>query len=288
MRLHPCNNYRNLAIALLVSLLFLAPGRLARAHGDVHLQIAAITKSLANLDGKHAKASSQRAALHHQRGELFRADGDWAAALADYELAASLDPNLTVIHLSRGRVLWESSRPTQAIVSLSTFLANEPSHGEAMLLLARSYRSLGESQQAEMWFARALTHLQAPLPDYYLERIDNLQQLHHVAASREALEQAISRLGRLFVLVDALRQLEQGAGNQHAALALYQELIASYPNNFWLQADYADYLQSLARVSDATQARRAILQHLDALSKPKQQSKPLRKLRTRIENQLTK
>ena len=84
----------------IVAMLCLGVASEARAHGDLHEQIVAVTRLL--------EREPRSAALFHKRGELERAHRDYAAAFQDYDRALELDPALDVVHLSRGRALLET------------------------------------------------------------------------------------------------------------------------------------------------------------------------------------
>ena len=66
------------------------------------------------------------AELYLKRGELLGADRQWKAALADYERAAHLDPELTAVDLCRGVMLLEAGQPQPARLALDRFLSNNP------------------------------------------------------------------------------------------------------------------------------------------------------------------
>src|SRR5690349_12186236 len=61
---------------------------LARAHGDIHLQIEQINPQI---------EKTPTAALYLKRGELYRLDEDFKAALADFDQVERLDPTLDAI-----------------------------------------------------------------------------------------------------------------------------------------------------------------------------------------------
>ena len=77
----------------------------ARAHEGLHEQIVAITAKI--------KRDPKNASLYLQRGELYRLHRDWTRAAADYDRASRLQPNLTIVDLARGKMLFES-RPFPA------------------------------------------------------------------------------------------------------------------------------------------------------------------------------
>src|SRR5258705_1703565 len=97
------------------------PNRL-HAHGDLHLQIMQVTEQLAK-DPRNAE-------LYLKRGELHRSHQAWDEAQADYDRAISLDPGLTVIDFTRGRMFLEAGWLNSAKVSLDRFLRQHTNHVE--------------------------------------------------------------------------------------------------------------------------------------------------------------
>src|SRR5437899_764248 len=71
------------------------------AHGDLHLQIEEVTKRIMQ--------EPRNGELYLKRGELHRAHQDWDAAQADYDQASSLNPNLTVVDLGRGKMFLDAN-----------------------------------------------------------------------------------------------------------------------------------------------------------------------------------
>src|SRR5688572_19884384 len=97
----------------------------APAHGDLHDQIATVTRQI-NRDPTNASA-------YLKRGELHRVHGAWEAALGDYEQVTRLDPHFGAIDYFRGRMLLEANRPKPARECLNRFLTSQPDHAEALI-----------------------------------------------------------------------------------------------------------------------------------------------------------
>ena len=143
----------------LVLLFGLARPSPAPAHGDLHDQIAAVTRQI-NRDPTDA-------ASYLKRGELHRVHGDWDAALNDYTQVARLDPDFGAIDFFRGRMLLEADRPKSARKFLNRFLTRQPDHAEALIARARVLVKLDKPDSAARDFTRALGHLPEPKPEYY-------------------------------------------------------------------------------------------------------------------------
>lgn len=254
----------------LLSLVLMLCAAQARAHGDLHDQIRALTVEL--------RAHPRDATRYHKRGELHRAHGEHAQALADYARAESRDPALQVVHLSRGRVLLEAGDAARAQKSLSRFLELQPGHSEAMLLRARAWAKLGQHADAERDFAALLSSVADPLPDLFLERAANLQAAGDVAAALAVLEEGLRRLGSLVVLEDATLDHELQLGRIDAALGRLDRLLASAPRKETLLARKAAVLEAADRREQAAAVRAQALAAIDALPEAKRKVPAMRRL----------
>lgn len=79
----------------------------ARSHGETDHQIAHLTRLL--------ESDSRNPVLFWQRGELYRVRENWAAAVSDFEKAASLDPQEFSADFGRGLVLLDRGCPDAAL-----------------------------------------------------------------------------------------------------------------------------------------------------------------------------
>lgn len=247
----------------------------ARAHGDLHEQIQALSAQL--------RADGGNALLFHKRGELYRAHRDYSAALADYARAERLDPGLAVVQLSRGRALLELGRAAPARAALSAFLLRQPDHAEALLLRARSQARLGARAAAERDFERALEALADPLPDLFLERAENLREWGRPEPALAVLELGIERLGPLVTLESAALELELRLARFDAALARIDAMRAQAPRPEQLLARRAEVLQRAGRAEEACAAREQALAALAQLPPAKQRVPSARELQQRLE-----
>src|ERR1044072_6131288 len=115
-------------ICLVVICVALVPS-FVYAHEGLHEQIAAITAKI--------KRDSKNASLYLQRGELHRLHRDWTRAAADYDRAARVQPDLKIVDLARGKMLFESGRFKHARLTLDRFLSQQPDHYEGLITRAR-------------------------------------------------------------------------------------------------------------------------------------------------------
>lgn len=190
----------------------------AQAHDDVHAQIEQLTEIM--------KKKPDDAMLWHKRGELYRAQHEYAHALSDFAQAEMIDPGLEVVYLSRGRVFFESARYPDAYRALTSFLQMAPGHAEALLLRARTRIHLGQRNAADLDFAGALEHSATPTAELFVERAQNLAQGGKASPALAVLEEGISKLGPLATLEEAALAIEQRTKRYDAALRRIDAMLA--------------------------------------------------------------
>lgn len=205
------------ALTLAALLCALVPGG-AGAHGDLHDQIADVTRQI--------ERRPADARLYFKRGELHRLHGERKAALADYDRAALRDPGLGEVDLGRGKALFEAGRLPESRAALDRFLAKRPDHADARLSLARVLVSLRLPDEADAEFARAIDLAGRPKPDLYFERAKALAAAARLDAAIRVIDDGIARLGPLAALDDLAVSIERRRGNHGAALARLDRLHA--------------------------------------------------------------
>src|SRR5215207_7302653 len=95
----------------------------AHGHAELLLQIEEISREI--------EKKPQAAELYLKRGELRRTHLDWDLALADYERALALSPDMPTIDLLRGRLFLEAGWTLSARAFLDRFVARNPAHLDA-------------------------------------------------------------------------------------------------------------------------------------------------------------
>lgn len=210
---------RSVRRALILALLLcgLGTGR-ASAHGDLHDQIAEVTRQIARRPND--------ARLYVKRGELHRFHGERDAALADYDKAARIDPTVAEIDLGRGRAFLEDGRPAEGRAALGRFLERRPDHAEGRLSLARALVRLRRPLEADAEYAQAIRLVGQPKPDLYFERATALASSGRVDAAIRVLDEGIERLGSLAALEDLAVSLERRRGTWDGALARLDRISA--------------------------------------------------------------
>jgi tetratricopeptide (TPR) repeat protein len=262
-----------LAAALSLTLL----SSYAQAHEGLHEQIVAITAKI--------KRDPKNATLYLQRGELHRLHRDWTRASADYDRAARLQPELTVIDFVRGKMFFESGRLHRAKITLDRFLAQQPNHFESLVTRARVLAKLGSTRDAINNFTQALAL--SPDPDLYLERAQvTARHGKHIDDALNGLDEGIKRLGPLFTLQLAAIDLELRRHTYDAALARLDIVMSqSERKETWL-VRRGEILTVAGRSTEARAAFQAALTSIASLPPDHRQTRSITALQLRIRSAL--
>lgn len=175
---------RHGAVCIAVAICACIPA-LVSAHGDLHEQIAALTKRIAQ--------RPDNPELYLKRGELHRAHRAWNAALADYDRALRLDPALDAAIFCRGLLMLDTGRPGPARRELDRFLAVHPDQAMARLARARALVKLGGPLAVVGDYSRALAL--KPDPDWYVERALALEAAGPAHVRRRTTSSEYARIG---------------------------------------------------------------------------------------------
>src|ERR1051325_1900267 len=254
---------------------------LARGHGDVHEQIAAVSVEI--------ERNPRDAGLHFKRAELHRVHRDWKLALADLTRASQLDPRLPNLEFCRGRLLFDANQFAEAKVTLDRELRVHPEHVEALLLRARAEASLNLRAAAIEDFSRAIALAREPQPDWFIERARLRATLGDdgIARALDGLDDGIKRLGRLVALQQTAIELELARRNFDGALARLDEITArSARKESWL-AQRGDILVRAGRTGEAREAFAAALAAIETLPPAHRGTSAVTDLEKRIREQLS-
>lgn len=267
---------------ILLILLTCCPGSAwVLAHGDLHDQIAALTKQI--------QTDPRNAELYLKRGQLHRAHGEWDPAMADFDQVATLDPRLTIVDLVRGKTLLDANWPVSAKVALDRFLAKQPKHADALATRARVLVKLNQPLAAAEDFTRAITHRPEPEPDLFIERAQAL-----AAAGDDKIDQAlrgldagIKKLGPLVTLQFPAIELELKRKHYEAALARLETMAAQSPRKETWLARRAEILKLAGRLDEARAAQKAALAAIESLPPSRRQIKATLDLEARLRAELS-
>jgi hypothetical protein len=207
------------------------------------------------------EAAPVDARLHLRRGTLLRMERAFERALADFEHAAALQPDLSGLDFAIAQLWLDAGRPERAYATLDRLLAREPADAHARVLRARSSVALGDRPAAIADLTTALGRFAWPMPELYLERAALQRSLgtSQLPAALAGLDEGIARLGSAYTLVEAAigieLELEHWAGAFARSDAL-PELLLRQPE--W-QARRADWLRASGREDEARAAYRSAL-----------------------------
>lgn len=259
-------------VSVAVCLALLSP--VARAHEGLHEQIQAITARI--------KRDPKNASLYLQRGELYRLHRDWARASADYNRAARLKPDLKIIDLARGKMLFESGRLQHAKLMLDRFVGRQPGHFEGVLTRARVLTKMGARSDAVFDFTQALAVAPIPDPDLYVERAQVIAgDEKRISEALNSLDDGIKKLGPLVTLQLAAIDLEMRRRNYDGALSRLDLIAAqSERQEAWL-VRRGEILKLAGRAEEARAAFDAALVAIESLPPERRQNRTITALQLR-------
>jgi tetratricopeptide (TPR) repeat protein len=251
------------------------PDRL-RAHGDLHLQITQVTEQLAR-DPRNAE-------LYLRRGELHRSHQDWDDAQADYDRAISIDPGLTIVDFTRGRMFLEAGWLNSAKVSLDRFLRQHTNHVEALVTRARTLVKLNQALDAARDYTAAIQRMPTGRPELYIERAQALTAAGdaHYSEALRGLDEGIQNLGALVTLQLYAIDIELKRKNFDAALDRLEKISAQSPRKETWLARRGEILQQAGRNDEARQAYQNALNAMATLPPARRNVPAMLELEKRI------
>ena len=270
---------KRLVALVTVAICVAALSSFVRAHEGLHEQIVAITAKI--------KRDPKNASLYLQRGELYRLHRDWARASADYDRAARLQPDLKIVDLARGKMLFESGRLQRAKFTLDRFLTRQPNHFEGLITRARVLAKLGVRSAAVNDFTQALAVSLAPEPELYIERAQVMAgDVKRVSEALAGLDEGIQKLGPLVTLQQAAIDLELRRPNYDGALSRVDLIAAqSERKEAWL-VRRGEILKLAGREEEARAAFNAALVAIESLPFSLRQSRTVTALQLRARTAL--
>lgn len=226
-------------------------------HGDVHEAIAAVSKDI--------EAAPKNAELYLRRGSLYRTDQDWVAALADFDRAAAIDPELKIVDLARGEVLADQGRFKEAETAITRYVESRAADSRPWSVRGRIRAGQGRWQEAAEDFGQAVRLATESDPQLILDHVRALRESGQNAEALKALDTAIGKMGPLVVLVQPAVELEERSGNIEAALSRIDKAIASAPRKERWLAQKGELLERAGRKADARAAFEEALRNFEGL-----------------------
>jgi hypothetical protein len=189
------------------------------AHQPVEVDIARVSEHIATSDHPARETLI--------RGEFHRLSGNYAAARADYDRAAALDPRLSDrVELCRAALLIDERRWTEARSTLDHLIAHDSRDPQVWKLSAHVLEQLGRPGEAAADLGRAVANTPNPRPDLYTERARLLSRAGQDVEALAALEEGVARLGPVIGLEMPAAALEQRLGRTAEAAARRQRVAA--------------------------------------------------------------
>lgn len=265
--------FRILVVAALAAALL--PWRVA-AHGDLHEQIQAVTEEI--------KKDPKNSELYFKRGELHRLHQEWDEAQADYDQALALNPGLTIIDFTRGRMFLEANWPHSAKISLDRFLRKQTNHVEGFIARARALVKLEKPLEAARDYTSAIRYAPTGRPELYIERAQALASAgeKHYQESLRGLDEGIAKLGPLVTLQLHAIDFELKRKSFDAALKRLDTIAAQSPRKETWLARRGEILQLAGRKEEARTAYEQALEALDSLPPSRRNVPAMAELKRRI------
>ena len=244
-------------------------------HADIHERIEAISEQI--------QQKPANAELYLKRGELHRVHRDWNAALADYQRAAELDPDLERAWFVRGRMRYEAGRFDAAKTDLDSYLATRPDDREALLTRGRVLVALGKRLEAADDYTAVIGSLTQPTPEYYLERAKALEAEggRHVEAALRGVDEGIAKLGPLVTLQLYAIDLELKRRRYDEALRRLGQIARWLSKERRLQRQ-GEILELAGRRGEARSALSEALDHMASLPAGRRGTQASRELEERL------
>lgn len=205
-----------------------AQGECLYLMGMLHLQCARPQQAEPFL-AQAAAALPLEPNAHHYHGEALAALGRFADAVAAYDRAIGLKPDLAQAFSDRGQALDALQRPRDAITSFDRAIALEPDFAAAHFHRGAALMGLGQSQAALDSFDRVIA-LEPDHAETWFRRALVRHVLGHTDAVLADLDHMIARQpprAEIFLLRADIRM---GQGRVADAIADYDRAIALQPD----------------------------------------------------------
>lgn len=160
------------------------------------------------------------AALYHERGQARVAEGEYAAAVADYGEALTLSPENAAVLISRGEAYQEQELYEEAVADFTEALRVTPKSHRALLHRAEVYFDQGRLADAEADLTAAVAANGGVADVYFLRG--------QVLAKLDEPDRAIADFSRALELDEELIEAYVERGDALVALGDLQGALANY------------------------------------------------------------
>lgn len=235
-----------------------------RAYAVVLVGLALLFVLTVVVAGRFHQERERLAAAQFERGRALARAGDARRALVAFRAALTLERDRPEVELALALALLDLGRAPEAVTYLADVLRADPTNGPANLARARAARTMGEFDDAEGFYQRAIygawpgdaasrrLGVRFELVDLLLQRGQRQRaagELTQIDADAPDNVDVAARLGPLF--------LQVGAADR--AAAALQRVVAARPGDAGAWAALAAAEMTLGRLSAAVSAgQRAI------------------------------
>lgn len=259
-------------------LLFVGLTPRVHAHDGIPEQILSVSAEIA--------AEPGRADLYVRRADLRRQLSKFDEAERDLQVATRLAPEAGALDLVAARLARDQQHPDAAMEAASRYLAREPNHVEALLILGRAAGALHQRRNAVTALSRALA-LQ-PNPDVFIERATLLAEAGALAEAVEGLDDGIRRLGPLVTLELAAIDLDRQLRRFDSAIARVDRMASGTARTEPWLARRGVLLEDAGRPDEALASYRAALAAIDTLLPARRSTRATLDLTTDLTARITR
>jgi predicted O-linked N-acetylglucosamine transferase (SPINDLY family) len=203
--------------------------------GSMALQRGAVQRAC-ELIGQSLAANATVAVVHVDLGNALQLAGRGPAALASYDRALELEPDLFAAHFNRAVTLQELQRPTEALACYERTLELKPSFVTALYNRAVLLAALHRPAEALTAYDRCLKA--AP---NHAEALSNRGAL---LMELKRPEEALSSLERALLLAPDLVKALNNRGNTLQSLRRFEEAVASFDRALAIEPRFIEALRN--------------------------------------------
>ncbi|HSU55893.1 MAG TPA: hypothetical protein VLT36_17690 [Candidatus Dormibacteraeota bacterium] len=264
--------------ATVLVLMFFGSASVTFGHGEVHVQIQAITQRL---------ATNSNAQLYLERGELYRLDRDWEAAEGDYARAEQGGVDLSAVNLARAQMLVDKGEFAGAKETLDLVILATPNSSAAHIARARVLVRLDQGGLALADYETGLNSASRLESKCFLEWARALVSLQRKQDAVVVLNKGLRLAGYDEEIQSYAIEIELGLEKKEDALARLDSIIEhSDRKERWL-ARRGDLLITLGRVAEARTSYADALNAIARLPHVLQRTPHTLTLKMQIEKALT-